>query len=80
VTCDSPQDAISNAGALSPMVRRVHQPASDDKAYPVLVRVRTSVVKDAGTSAAVFISLYGTTGTALKQVSVQDSKFLLEHC
>ena len=62
------------------MVRRALPASADNKkAYSVLVRVRTSAAKDAGTSAAVFISLFGTTGAALKQVSVQNFNCLLEY-
>ncbi len=51
------------------MVRRVREQAKrEEKTYPVLVRIKTSDVAGAGTSAAAFISLYGTEGQALKQV------------
>ncbi len=64
------QDALSNSGNVAAMVRRVRPEAKkDEKAYPVLVRVRTSALSGAGTTAAAFVSLYGTTGEALKQVS-----------
>ena len=62
------------------MVRRVRpEAAKDAHTYPVLVRVRTSTVAGAGTSAAVFVSLFGTTGQALKQVSPQYSKPCVLH-
>lgn len=65
-----PQDALANSGTVTPMIRRVRADvAADAKTFPVLVRVKTSSVAGAGTSAAVFVSLYGTTGEALKQVS-----------
>ncbi len=64
-----PQDALSNSGNVAAMIRRVRPSApQDEKAYPVLVRVRTSALSGAGTTAHAFISLYGTTGEALKQV------------
>ena len=54
--------------------------AADAKTFPVLVRVRTSSIAGAGTSAAVFISLYGTTGEALKQVKLSLSFSLIFKC
>jgi hypothetical protein len=52
------------------MIRRVRpEVKKEEKTYPVLLRVRTSAINGAGTSAAVFVSLYGTTGEALKQVN-----------
>jgi hypothetical protein len=43
------------------------QVPKDEKTYPVLLRVRTSAAAGSGTTAAVFVSLYGTTGETLKQ-------------
>jgi hypothetical protein len=74
VMCDvwpTLQDTISNSTTITPMIRRNRpEAAAAAKAYPVLLRVKTSAVRGAGTSAAVYVSLYGTTGTALKQVCV----------
>ena len=57
------------------MVRRVRpQPKEEEKTYPVLLRIKTSALEGAGTSAAVFVSLHGTTGEALKQVLRQNPK------
>jgi len=72
---DARQDAISNSGSMTAMVRRVRlQPQKEEKTYPVLLRVKTSAMAGAGTSAAVFVSLYGTTGDALKQVRSTNTK------
>ena len=60
---------------MTAMVRRVRlQPQKEEKTYPVLLRVKTSAMAGAGTSAAVFVSLYGTTGDALKQVRSTNTK------